>query len=352
MDELARAHTLSSGAYVDSVTWRRELELVFGRTWQVAAPAERLERPGDFATTRIGGEPVVLTRDERGVNALSAVCRHRAGPVATGCGNKRVLQCGYHGWTYALDGRLVGTPEWQGVEDFAASDHGLPRFRTERLGPLAMVNLDPEAKPLEATVGPFLAEPIAAGLDQLKLQRTAEYDVDCNWKTYVDNYLEGYHIPIVHPRLFREIDYTRYRVQPFELCSKQIVPVRQGGTLERHARSSASSAEVAYYWVFPNFMLNLYPGNLQLNVVDPVGPEKTRVRFEWYVADPAATSAVFEESIALADQVQREDMAICEAVQRGLRSRTYDRGRYSVARENGVHHFHSLWDRFMFDRGA
>ncbi len=346
---LARAHTLPSSAYQDGAIFRLEQERIFGRTWQVAGPAERLERTGDFLTVTIGGEPLVLTRSDSGVRAMSAVCRHRAGPVATGCGNKRVLQCAYHGWTYTLEGALVGTPEWQGVEDFRAADHALPRFRSDRLGPLAMVNLDAQGGPLEAAVAPFLDEPVAAGIESLRLARAADYQVACNWKAYVDNYLEGYHIPLVHPRLFREVDYANYRVETYELCSKQITPLRAGGALEKIAGSADVPAAVAYYWVFPNTMLNLYPGNLQVNVVEPTGPETTRVRFEWYVADPAAAagSAGFAESILLAEEVQREDVAICEAVQRGLRSRTYDRGRYSVARENGVHHFHSLWERFM-----
>jgi len=162
----------------------------------------------------------------------------------------------------------------------------------------------------------------------------------CNWKVYVDNYLEGYHIPVVHPGLFRLLDYGAYRVEPAALHSRQHAPLR------------GQASEAFYYWVFPNLMLNVYPDSFQLNLVTPLDSERTRARFEWYLPDPGRAGAMeeLERAMTFSEEVQREDTTICESVQEGLRSRTYERGRYSVRRENGVHHFHGLLHRFVVAR--
>jgi choline monooxygenase len=185
------------------------------------------------------------------------------------------------------------------------------------------------------------------GLERLRLRKRVDYEVACNWKAYVDNYLEGYHIPIVHPALFRELDYKAYRVETSRFSSRQHAPLRREGAVFAGGTDGADAA--LYYWVFPNLMLNLYPGNLQVNLVLPLGPERTLTRFEWYVEEPLEPPAAeaFERSVALSEQVQREDTEICEAVQRGLRSATYRQGRYSVQRENGVHHFHGLLAAYL-----
>jgi choline monooxygenase len=196
------------------------------------------------------------------------------------------------------------------------------------------VCLNPSAPALSTALGAIVGETAHLPLERMRHVRTVDYEIACNWKVYVDNYVEGYHIPIVHPELFRLLDYGAYEVEIAGGHSKQHAPLR--------AREGAP--EAFFYWVFPNLMLNLYPDNLQTNLVLPLSPERTVTRFEWYLLEPDRPGAdeEFARSFALAEQVQREDVAICEAVQKGLGSRTYDRGRYSVRRENGVHHFHGL----------
>jgi len=173
-----------------------------------------------------------------------------------------------------------------------------------------------------------------------------DWTVECNWKVYVDNYLEGYHIPIVHPSLFRELDYARYATETRRLHSIQHAPVRASAPGKLR---SGEGEEAEYYWIFPNLMLNVYPDNFSTNVILPLGPERTVTIFEWFFRDPddPAVRRIVEDTVAFSDEIQLEDVAICEAVQRGLRSRTYDRGRYSVRRENGVHHFHRLYAAAM-----
>ncbi|MCS6911367.1 MAG: hypothetical protein NZM11_12500, partial [Anaerolineales bacterium] len=169
----------------------------------------------------------------------------------------------------------------------------------------------------------------------------------CNWKVYCDNYLEGYHIPVAHPGLYRVLDYERYRVEPRRYHSRQLSPLRP--TAGNRYADLRADTEVLYYWVFPNFMLNIYPDNLSANIVLPLGPERTLTIFEWFFHDLGSGAAweAVQQGIAFSDEIQREDIEICEAVQRGLRSRSYTQGRFSVKRENGVHHFHSLVNEFL-----
>jgi choline monooxygenase len=345
--ELARARTLPASWYRDPGILAREQELVFGHTWQMVAHESALQKPGDHVTARVGSEEILLTRDDAGtLHALSNVCLHRAGPVARGSGCRRALQCAYHGWTYALDGRLLGTPEWDGVQDFDRASVRLPAFRVESWAGFVFVNLDPEAAPLSEWLGEIVPETERLRLGSLAFYKRIDYEVACNWKVYVDNYLEGYHIPIVHPGLFAELDYNAYRVETRARHSRQHAPIRPGRDESLYKRNleDGGQPEALYYWLFPNLMLNVYPDNLQTNVILPLGPERTVTRFEWFVPDPGrpGLDEEFARSLAFSDAVQQEDILICEDVQRGLRSRTYETGRFSVKRENGVHQFHGL----------
>ncbi|MGH9822704.1 MAG: SRPBCC family protein, partial [Blastocatellia bacterium] len=189
-------------------------------------------------------------------------------------------------------------------------------------------------------------------LPEMKLVQRRDYYVDCNWKVYVDNYLEGYHIPIVHPSLMRELDYNQYTTITKRYYSIQHAPIKPSKETERYPRrypSPEEQADASYYWIFPNLMLNIYPDNFSINLILPVSYEKTLTVFEWYFLDQHtdATKEAVDKTIEFSDEIQIEDIRICEAVQRGLRSTSYDRGRYSVRRENGVHHFHLLYQNFM-----
>ncbi len=203
---------------------------------------------------------------------------------------------------------------------------------------------DPIWRPASRT---FLRVPRASRSRRCRSSSAASTLVACNWKAYVDNYLEGYHIPLIHPSLMRELDYAKYHTVTRARYSQQQAPIRasaQGDAGERLYSTVEDQTEALYLWIFPNLMLNIYPDNLQINLIEPVAADRTRTVFEWYFHDPSSPEVQgrIQKAIAFADEVQREDMAICERVQRGLQSRSYDRGRYSPRRENGVHHFHVL----------
>jgi len=338
------ASTLSSRYYIDAAILGDENRRLFGRTWQLVGHADQVREAGQFFTATIGDEPVLLVRGNDGVlRAMSNVCRHRAGPVARGEGKRPVLQCGYHGWTYSLDGRLAKTPEFDGVQDFDRANCALPQFQVDVWNDLVFVNLDRDAESLADFLGELLGDMPRHDYSGLRLAARKVWELDCNWKVYVDNYLEGYHIPIVHPGLFRELDYANYRTETKKSYSIQFAPTRR----PERIRTANGDDEVRYFWIFPNLMLNVYPDNFSTNLILPSGPGRTVTIFDWYFKDPSSVKQQIDDTVTFSDEIQLEDIEICEAVQKGLRSETYDRGRFSPQRENGVHHFHTLYAQYM-----
>ena len=263
-----------------------------------------------------------------------------------------MLRCQYHGWTYTLDGRLIGTPDVEGVEFFDRSTMGMVPLRVEVWEQFIFVNFDLRAEPLASYLGKIPEQVHEFQFKGLQFVERRDYVINCNWKVYVDNYLEGYHIPIAHPGLMREIDYANYRTDTYRYYSQQFAPIRAMKAEENAERFYAPGSglqQAAYFWIFPNLMLNIYPDNVSTNLIVPVSADKTLTIFEWFfhgVADGAVQQRV-QRAIAFSDQVQQEDIGLCENVQRGLHSATYDCGRYSVKRENGVHHFHTLLGEFL-----
>jgi choline monooxygenase len=336
------ATTIPSDYYINPQILLAENRNVFGRTWQLVGHSFQVREKGQYFTAEIGGEPVLITRAQDGVvRAMSNVCRHRAGPVARGEGKKPVLQCQYHGWTYALDGRLNVTPEFAGVECFDRRSVVLPPFRIEEWNDLLFVNLDPNAPSLREFLGSMVEDMPQHDYSGFRLAARKNWELNCNWKVYVDNYLEGYHIPIVHPGLFRELDYPNYHTETKTNYSIQFAPTRK----PERIRTGGGDDQIRYFWIYPNLMLNVYPDNFSTNLIVPLGPSRTLTIFEWYFRDPEkpAVSDAVRDTIAFSDEIQLEDIEICEAVQKGLQSSTYTSGRYSPQRENGVHHFHGLY---------
>jgi choline monooxygenase len=349
---LAYATTLPSVWYThpDATQW--EADRVFAPSWQYAGAAGKVAERGSYFTADVAGEPVVVLRDHEGtLRAYFNVCRHRGGPVASGEGTAKMLKCAYHGWTYGLDGALRSTPEFAGVQCFAKADFGLKPLAVDTFGPLVFVRMSAQGPDLATWLGEISSETQALPLARLTFFKRLTYEVQCNWKVYVDNYLEGYHIPQVHLGLLREIDYPAYKTEVHRYHSKQHAPVRarEGSLYRRNLRPGETPPEALYYWLFPNVMFNFYPDNLQVNSIVPAGPDKTVTIFDWYLVDQErpGIAAEFSKSFEFSDMVQKEDIAICEQVQKGLSSRSYDRGRYSVEREVGVHHFHALITEFL-----
>jgi choline monooxygenase len=347
--DIARASTLPSPLYFSPATFEQEKTHLFSSTWQLVGHVHQAASPGDYFTFDLVGEPLLIVRgDDHQLRCFYNVCRHRAGNPASGCGNHKLFRCGYHGWTYRLDGALLVTPEFEGVEDFDPAEFSLAPVRVEEWFSLILVNLDPHAHPFGESLGPLPAHVEKFDFRNMKFSERRTYDMACNWKTYIDNYLEGYHVPSVHPALNREINYSAYSVELYPHYVRQwtrIRGVQPGDPAPRRYESDNLTAD--YFWIFPNWMLNCYPDNLSLNIILPLAPERTLAIFEWYLPEKDLGSKAARKALEFSHEIQIEDIAICETVQKNLHSRSYHSGRYSVKQEKGVHAFHQMYKELM-----
>jgi choline monooxygenase len=332
----ASACALPASCYVTNEAADRDRRAVFARSWQLVAHAAEVAQPGDHVVADLAGLPLLIVRGEDGeLRALHNVCRHRAGPLATCAdqGAKR-LRCRYHGWTYALDGQLLSAPEMTDAEGFDVADIRLPQARVAQWQGLVFAALD-DTLPFSQLVDDIDARMGAGRLDGYALQQRIAYDIDCNWKVYVDNYLEGYHVPHIHPELNRMLDYRSYRTELSPWHSLQWSPLESAADLY-------GNGDALYYWLWPNTMLNILPGRLQTNRVLPLGPQRCRVEFDFHYPTNVDDAIRRKHDAAFSDLVQKEDVDICERVQRGLASGSYVAGRLNPLRESGVYHFHEL----------
>lgn len=332
---LDTAQALPATYYSGSAVMERDRRAVFARSWQLVARDAQLDGSGDHVVAEIAGIPLLLVRgDDGALRALHNVCRHRAGPLARcdGRAAKR-LRCHYHGWTYALDGHLQSAPDMQSAAAFDPSTVRLPQAHVAQWRGLVFAATG-AVPPLHE-----LLEGIDARVDAQTLAGYAwhgrrHYDIACDWKVYVDNFLEGYHVPHIHPELNRILDYRSYRTECARWHSLQWSPLESDGDLY-------GDGEALYYWLWPNTMLNILPGRVQTNRVLPLGEGRCRVEFDFYYP-PGVEPARPGRDLDFSDLVQREDVAICEQVQRGIASGSWKSGRLNPLHESGVHHFHEL----------
>jgi len=378
---LERACTPPAAWYTDPRVAELERAAVFARSWQLVARLDQLTQPGCFVTANIAGEPVVVVRGrDQKLRAFYNVCRHHAAEVVTAAeGKSHNLRCPYHGWTYSLEGALRGCPEFSEVRDFDQARNGLSPVALDTWEQFVFVRLSNGGPSLREHVGSMAERVALLRLSALKFYARRTYDLKCNWKVFVDNYLDGgYHVPHIHKGLNSVLDYQEYRIETADRYCLQSSPITSAGG-EAETASVRGGQTAYYYWLYPNLMLNWYEGYLDTNLVLPLDVDHCRVIFDFYFADAdpesqpgaagphkdrsetgttsTAGAAVPHQdgskirptsqaercrSVAVAERVQQEDIDICESVQRGLGSRSYDVGRLSVRREAGEHLFHRL----------
>lgn len=318
--------TAAAALYRDPIVFAREREAVFRRAWQFLGREAEVSGPGDYLAETLAGFPVVAARDADGVlRAFHNVCRHRAGPlVEDGSGRCEggEFVCRYHGWRYRLDGRLRNATGFGPAEGFDPREFGLFPVRVETWRGLVFVNLDPDAAPLSDTLGPLERLFERKGVVAAPAVLRRSHELACNWKTYVENYLEGYHIPMVHPELAAEVDGDAYRVTMDGAVAIHEVPTRAGGPQEG-----------LWAWVWPNLAFNVYRYGLMIEHMRPAGHDRTRLDY-LYFYDPE--TADMDAVLAASDTLTEEDRRICEAVQRNLDAGVYDRGALSPRHEGAV----------------
>ncbi len=342
---LAEASTIPAPWYVDPRIAELERLNVFSMTWQLVARTDQVQKPGEFVSTILAGEPIVVIRGNDNVlRAFYNVCRHHAAAVVTQpCGQASLLRCPYHGWNYGLDGSLKGMPEFEGVKNFDRAQNGLVPVRVEIWECFVFVNLDPQAAPLQEFLGGLVKRVAPLGIGKLHFFDRTTYNIHCNWKVFIDNYLDGgYHVPHLHKALNSVLDYKQYTIENEDRYCLQSSPMVASD--EGAATGATRKGDRAwYFWQYPNLMINCYEGYMDTNYVVPVDADHCTVIFDFYFSDVTdAQSAYNKESVSVGNQVQSEDLGICEDVQRGLKSRAYGAGRLSVRREAGEQLFHRL----------
>jgi choline monooxygenase len=348
--DITRAATLPGGFYTDAEAYARLRERVFSRSWQLVGDTERVPTVGAWPFTFLQGcvdEPLLVTRDGKGaLHALSNVCTHRANLLCVEAAACEGLRCHYHGRRFSLDGRFLSMPEFADARDFPSERDHLPRVPHGTLGPLLFAALDP-LMPLDELLAPVRERVGWLPFDRLVHEPAGarDFDVPANWALYLDNYLEGFHIPFVHPSLNGLLDFGAYVTELSPWGSLQLGVARAGeASFER--LDQGRSVAAYYFWLFPNTMLNVYRWGISVNVVEPQAIDRTRVRFRSYVWDRALLERGAGSGL---DQVEAEDEEVVVRVQGGVRARLYHRGRYSPTREAGVHHFHRLLARYSGD---
>jgi choline monooxygenase len=342
---LAEAATIPAPWYVDARIAELETQTIFSKTWQMVGRVDQVEKAGQFVTANVAGEPIVVVRGSDGVlRGFYNVCRHHAAAVVTeSCGQASILRCPYHGWNYGLDGSLKGMPEFEGVKNFEREKNGLVPVKVETWEKFVFVNLDPQAGSLNGFLCGIVKRVAPLGVSKLHYFDSRTYDIACNWKVFVDNYLDGgYHVPHLHKGLNSVLDYKQYTIENEDRYCLQSSPMVASD--EDAATGATRKGDRAwYFWQYPNLMINCYEGYMDTNLVLPVDVDHCRVIFDFYFADVSESRRKYnEESVAVGARVQDEDLGICEAVQRGLKSRAYGAGRLSARREAGEHLFHRL----------
>jgi len=354
--EIKKATTLPSSFYRDKDSFIANTELLLSASWQFLGDTSLFDDNHNVVPMVIYedliDEPVILIRAQDGsIKCLSNVCTHRGNLLINQPGKISHLVCGYHGRKYSLEGKFESMPEFEGVEDFPRICDHLQQIGFGQWHQFYFASLDQKlpftdiAKDLNERLGFFDISSFKYAPENDK-----SYRIRAHWALYCDNYLEGFHIPFVHPGLNQAVEYTSYETILYKYCSLQIGYAKKGveafNLPEGHPDYGKKIAAY-YYWIFPNLMFNFYPWGLSINIVNPKGPEETEVIFKSYVAD--ATKLNRSAGAGL-DEVEMEDEAVVESVQKGMKSRFYNTGRFSPTKEKGVHHFHSLIDKFLSEK--
>ncbi len=327
---MAQRTMLSATDYTDAKVYAREREAIFARSWTCIADIGQLANSGDYLATSIAGYPIVVVKDGGTLRAFHNVCRHRGGPLMwDGAGQCSSFVCQYHGWTYSLNGSLRTARDF-GDAGLRTQELSLVSARAEAWRGLVFASLDVATPPLTDWLGGLAGECADYPMESFKAMHRSSHLIAANWKVYAENYQEGYHIPLVHPGLNKQIDARQYRVDVCDGYSVHTAPTRDG---------SATSG--AWLWRFPGLAVNLYPNGMCIETYAPDGPQTTRIDYAFFFADDTPEEEM-TAAIRSSDTILDEDRIICEAVQRNYASGLYAGGFFSPTHEQGVAHVQQL----------
>lgn len=345
--DIRQANTLPASFYRNSNWFEQSKETIFARSWHYAADVAQVNRPGEvrpfILLEQVLDEPLILSHNTDGKRyCLSNVCTHRGKIVVESPSKLRTLSCGYHGRCFRLDGTFRSMPAFEQADGFPCPADDLHQLPYEEWLGLCFVSLNPRFS-LEEMTRPIRERLSWLPMDTLEFREegSIDYEINTHWALYCDNYLEGFHIPFVHPALNQAVDVAQYAYELFPHCNLQIAVADEGEPsfdIPAGAADHGKKIYAYYYWLFPNLMFNFYPWGLSLNIVEPLAPDRTRVRFRSYFFK----GTKHERAVNNLHETELEDEAVVESVQKGMQSRFYRQGRFSPTMEQGVHHFHRL----------
>lgn len=327
--------TLPARLYHDPAVYEAERQAIFFNQWLVYAHESLFDAPGRHLTRTMAGWGIFVIRDREGqLKGFHNVCRHRAAPILDeGCGKADILRCRYHGWVYDTDGRLRRAPDFGGEEKKLCAATALFPVHVKTWNGLVFVCMGDKPPAFEDTLGDLPAVMENVDLPGFKFHSMATHDLQCNWKTYVENYLEGYHIPTIHPELNKELDMKTYQV-------------RAGNRIAQHLSQSRIPDGVSggvWAWLWPNAMLNVYKTGMNLELVIPTGPETTTLAYAYYFRDVSPSAeADNRRTIETSFAITQEDIDVCESVQKNLHGGLYVTGELSPKHEGALAYFQDL----------
>ena len=341
---LGHAKTPPASWYTHPDIFALEKTRVFQQHWQFVGRSDQVLNPGDYFTGVFMGWPYVITRTDSGtLKAFFNVCSHHGTCVAQGSGQSTQFVCPYHGWTYDLNGTLKRAPRAGAIAELRTRNLDLKEIPVTEWGPLIALHFGTPKQSLDDTLSALLGHFSKNPFTNMHFVRRVPYAIPCNWKVFVDNYLDGgYHVPHMHPGLSENLDLHSYTTTLGDHWSMQAC----GGQEDERVGDQAD-----YAWVYPNFMLDRYGPWLNTIHVIPTGVDQCLTTIDYYF-DGIPESSVLEASLAQSDQVQQEDIAICKMVQTGLGSGVYDQGIYAPRFEGSMFQFHQyLFTDFRNDGG-
>jgi choline monooxygenase len=352
--DISKAETIDTRVYTSSDVFEKAKMNIFACCWQFIGAADILNKPGScypfFLLEDYLNEPLLLTRDENSeLHCLSNVCTHRGNLLIYEPCQTSNLRCKYHGRLFQLNGKFKSMPEFKEVKNFPSTDDDLRQLPLFSWKKFLFTSLNQKFSP-KVFFNDMIDRVKWMPLDdfQFRPDLSREFFIDANWALYCENYLEGFHIPFVHPELNAVIDYAEYETELFFPFSSLQIGISRKGTdsfgLPASSKDYGKQIAAYYFWVFPNMMFNFYPWGLSVNLVQPLSVDRTRIRFLNYVWKEEKRAVGAGSNL---DKVESEDEDIVEKVQKGIRSRFYKHGRYSVTKERGTHHFHRLLAEFL-----
>lgn len=350
----ARSFTLPARYYTDPAVFEAEKEAIFYRSWWCVGHRSQLPKPGSYLTTEIREQGVLVTRDKKGVlRAFFNVCQHRGHELASGSGEAKLLSCPYHAWTYNLDGTLRTARLTKALPDFRACDFALKPVRVEEFCGFVFMNLDPDAVPLKEQTGDLEQEirTYAPRIDEMAYVRRDTFDIQANWKVVIENFLECYHCHPAHRDFVDLVDMESYRNV---INGPYVSQIAEAPRTTRSRAYAFERGEVDFgyagWYLWPNLTIWIYPGeaNISTMIMIPKGPDRTVEHLDWFLPTPEISSQVAAAMTYMNETLQPEDIGLCESVQRGLRSRGYNQGRFVVdpahpeISEHAAHHFQRM----------